>query len=114
MESYLTKEGERIYKAIEKHIKTSGILESIDTFELSMLANSFDLYSTCAIYCKENGIYIKVGNNDYRQVSPEYTVMKNEFSNILKHSPKFGINPTDRQKLEAFSKKKEVSALDNF
>ena len=35
-------------------------------------------------------------------VRPEYNIMKNEYAQILKHSGKFGLNPSDRDKL--FSK----------
>jgi len=67
-----------------------------------MLANSFALYAENAKYCNENGIKMTITTEkggEYSQICPEYTVMKNEYQNILKHSGKFGLNPGDRSKI---------------
>lgn len=102
---YLTETGQLIFDEIEKHCKDRMKIFDIDRFELAMLANCFDTYSRMALYCKENGF-----RNGYEQICPEYTVMKNEYSNILKHSSKFGLNPGDRAKffkgIEGKEKKK--------
>jgi len=73
-----------------------------DKFEMAMLANSFDLYSENAKVCNEEGVSMEIITEKggvYRQIRPEYTVMKNEYGNILKHSGKFGLNPGDRDKI---------------
>lgn len=98
----------------------------VDRFELAMLANSFDLYQKSAKYCLDYGVSMSFPSKDapegfddldedekesvresksmksggaYQQIRPEYTVMKNEYLNILKHSAKFGLNPGDREKI---------------
>jgi phage terminase small subunit len=48
----------------------------------------------------------------YRQIRPEYTVMKNEYGNILKHAGKFGLNPGDRDKI--FKKMKDEKQKKGF
>lgn len=107
--SFLTPEGEEIYNLILDHCKVQGIDDSIDTFELTMLSNSFALYADAAAYCNENGVKMSFVNDKggkYEQICPEYTVMKNEYANILKHSAKFGLSPGDRSKLGMKKKKK--------
>jgi phage terminase small subunit len=67
-----------------------------------MLANSFDLYADNAKVCNTEGVSMEIVTEKggiYRQIRPEYTVMKNEYGNILKHAGKFGLNPGDRDKI---------------
>lgn len=100
--SFLSIEGEKIFATLREHCHSKMKMESVDDFELAMLANSFALYSECAKHCSENGIKMTFTSEKggiYSQISPEYTVMKNEYQNILKHSGKFGLNPGDRKNL---------------
>jgi phage terminase small subunit len=98
---FLTDNGLLILKEIEKHCKQRLKMEDVDKFEMAMLANSFDLYAANAKLCNEEGIAMEMVTEKgiYRQIRPEYTVMKNEYGNILKHSGKFGLNPGDRDKI---------------
>ena len=121
---FLSKNGISIYNELEKHCISKLKMLDVDKFELAMLANSFDLYQKSAKYCLENGVSMtfdkKKAPEDYgdleedeqeeiresqprgggyQQIRPEYTVMKNEYQNILKHGAKFGLNPGDREKI---------------
>lgn len=99
---FLTPEGEDIFDALKDHCTRKLKMEDVDDFELSMLANSFALYAESAKYCNEEGVkqtFISDKGQSYSQICPEYTVMKNEYQNILKHSGKFGLNPGDREKI---------------
>lgn len=96
--AFLSEEGEIIYDNLLAHCRAKLKMMEVDNFELAMLANSFALYAKSANECNQNGTSIETGENGYRQVSPDYTVMKNEYQNILKHSSKFGLNPGDRAK----------------
>lgn len=98
--SLLTPEGEEIFAALRAHCHHKLKMEDVDDFELAMLANSFYLYADNARYCNENGVKItfQTEKGEYSQICPEYTVMKNEYQNIIKHSSKFGLNPGDRAK----------------
>lgn len=95
---FLSKEGREIYDNLLEHCQKLG-LEDADEYELSMLANSFDKYAKNAKYCRDNGDTQQPEKGGWDQVRPEYTVMKNEYQNILKHSSKFGMNPGDRKKI---------------
>ena len=119
---FLNEKGRIIFDAIKENCTKVGLWDA-DDFEIAMLANSFALYAECAEYCNKWGVSMcfnqsKKGDNVleddlgiteedtgkpragiYQQVRPEYTVMKNEYNNILKHSGKFGLNPGDRQRL---------------
>lgn len=111
-------------------------MEEVDDLELSMLANSYDLYFRMAQYCNDHGVsmtfaakatvpddedeeladdekdFVKAKGGGYQQIRPEYTVMKNEYQNILKHSSKFGLTPGDRAKIfKDFGKKEEPDPL---
>jgi P27 family predicted phage terminase small subunit len=96
--SYLSKSGERVYAALQEHCKQLKMKDA-DSFELMMLANCFDIYAQNAEYCRDNGMTQAPEKGGWDQVRPEYTIMKNEYQNILKHSAKFGLNPADRDRL---------------
>lgn len=99
---FLSENGILIFKRLQKHVKDKLRMFDIDDLELSMLANSFALYSDAATYCMKNGTSFEFQTEKggtYKQIRPEYTVMKNEYQNILKHGAKFGLNPGDRDKI---------------
>lgn len=106
---YLTKRGRLIFYQILNHIKDAGIDSPIDAIELSMLANSYDAFERAADFCNRNGFSreIEAKQGSFGQIVPEYSVMKNEYSNIMKHSPKYGMNPGDREKIFNGMKKKQ-------
>jgi phage terminase small subunit len=82
----------------------------IDSLEMSMLANSMALYFEMAEFLKDNQVKMTfvTEKGTYEQIRPEYTVMKNEYQNILKHGAKFGLNPGDREKIfKGLKKEKE-------
>jgi P27 family predicted phage terminase small subunit len=129
---HLTDTGREIYHRLEAFVKGKLYMAEVDDIELSMLANSYDLYFRMARFCNLHGvtmsfskkqveedigqeladdevdeIKIKAGGA-YQQIRPEYTAMKNEYQNILKHSSKFGLTPGDRAKIfKDFGKEKE-------
>ncbi len=110
-ESYLTEEGKRIFTMIAEYLERQNRGDAINTFELSMLANSFDMYAKAAKIVKKDG-YQQMNKNGVLFVSPNYTVMKTEYTNILKHAPKFGINPVDVSKILRGEPKKQEDLLD--
>lgn len=98
-DDFLTERGKTYFFSIKQHVSNIGILE-IDDIEIAMLANEYDLYFSNLEYCQKYGYSFVTGsNNGYSQIRPEFTVMKNAYQNILKHSAKFGMNPADRVKL---------------
>lgn len=137
--NHLTDKGKAIYARLEKFVKEKLQMSEVDDIELSMLANSYDLYFKSAKFCNDHGVSMsfnqkrgkaeeeeeEIGLDDdekdlikskqggmYQQIRPEYTVMKNEYQNILKHSSKFGLTPGDRAKIfKDFGKKEEVDPL---
>ena len=107
---YLSKNGLLIYAALEKHVKERLKMFDIDEYELKMLANSFHLHEKAAEVCNRDG-FLQVFANGTAQVRAEYTVMKNEYLNILKHSAKFGLNPGDRDKIFGGLKDKKAEGF---
>lgn len=100
--NHLNDLGKEIYKRLEKHAKDKLKMWDIDEIELSMLANSYALYFEMAQLCNEDGVSFTITTEKggtYEQIRPEYSVMKNEYQNILKHSSKFGLTPGDRTKI---------------
>jgi P27 family predicted phage terminase small subunit len=107
---FLTDSGRKIYKRLEKHCKETMKMLDIDSLEMSMLANSMALYFEMAEFLKDNQVKMTfvTEKGTYEQIRPEYTVMKNEYQNILKHGAKFGLNPGDREKIfKGLKKEKE-------
>jgi P27 family predicted phage terminase small subunit len=115
---YLTKRGRILFYRIVRHINEAGIIMDIDTMELSMIANCFDLYEKAATYCNEKGYTgeFEGKNGSFKQVVPEYNVMQQQYDKILKHSSKFGLTPGDREKIFGGMKKvkKKVSVSDGL
>lgn len=98
---FLSENGFLVFKEIETHCRERLKMLDIDHLEMAMLANSIDLYAKAAKYCLDNGVKFTIVTEkgaSYEQICPEYTVMKNEYQNIIKHSSKFGLNPGDRAK----------------
>lgn len=114
---FLSDEGVIILESLHRHCTKLKAME-IDSYELSMLANSFDLYAQNALVCRNEGVAMTIVTEKggiYSQIRPEYTVMKNEYLNILKHSSKFGMNPGDRAKIfKGLDQKKKKSLTDDL
>lgn len=105
---YLTQNGRNIFFRLIKHIQEADLDSKIDIYELTMLANSFDLYEEASERVK-----VLRNANDERafggsgRLSTDYQVMEKEYNKILKHGPKYGLNPGDRLKVKGFMKKKK-------
>jgi P27 family predicted phage terminase small subunit len=108
---HLSEKGKAIYDRLETHCREKLNMIDVDDLELSMLAYSYALYFQMAEYIQENGVKFTIETEkggSYEQICPEYTVLKNEYQNILKHSSKFGLTPGDRAKIfKDFGKEKE-------
>lgn len=113
--TFLSKTGEKIFKVLKAHCANKLKMMDVDFYELSMLANSFDLYANNAQICNEDGVSMTITTEKggvYTQIRPEYSVMKNEYQNILKHSAKFGLNPGDREKIFKGMKQEKKKGFD--
>lgn len=112
---HLSDKGKLIYDRLAKHCREKLEMQDIDDLELSMLAYSYALYFEMAELIKTYGVKFTMTTEkggEYEQIRPEYTVLKNEYQNILKHSSKFGLTPGDRAKIfKDFSKKEEADPL---
>lgn len=112
----LTERGKKILKIIEEAAEKTGTEEG-DFLEMTMLAFSFQLYFDCAEFIKANGVsmtFTTKEGGEYSQVRPEYTTMKTEYSNILKHSGKFGLNPAARKRIFNAVKPEKESEFDKI
>lgn len=98
--SFLSPEGVEIYSALKKHCTEHGLLD-IDEYELAVLAHNFDQFSVAAAWVTRNGSVheMPTKTGTYPMVHPQFLVMEKCQNHILKHSPRFGINPADRVKL---------------
>jgi len=114
---YLSARGRKIFYKIVKHITENDLIQDIDVMELSMLANSFDTFEIAAAKCNVDGLINPVTgkNGTFDQVSPYYSIVKNEYGNIMKHSMQFGLSPGTRIKIfNGMKKKKKASPLEAF
>lgn len=91
----LTDEGKEIYEQIKDSIED---WDDRFVFELEALSNSIALYGKAAEDVNENEYFIQF-KTGHQQKSVSYQVMEKEYNNIIKHGPKFGMNPTDLKKL---------------
>lgn len=100
--SFLSPEGLSIYEDLKLHCQGIGFTD-IDEYELSMLAHNFDQFAKAASYVSGHGAVhqMPTKTGTYPMVHPEFLVMEKCQNYILKHSPKFGLNPADRLKPSA-------------
>lgn len=113
-EPYLTKNGKAIFFRILEFLETSDMHE-VDSFELSVLAQHFDVFHESSRKVNEQGYSRVTGNNGYEQVTPHFTAMKDSANYIMKHGEKFGLNPSAREKLKIFNaKEKEADPIDEI
>lgn len=114
-ESYLPKEAQKIFERIHEHVKTNGLDLKIDSLEMSMLAFSFYQFAEAVKSGIEKGFLNEYENEKGSTIQINgYQAQINQcYSNILKHSPKFGLTPGDREKITAFAKK-EVQEKSGF
>lgn len=103
---YLQERGKEIFNEILKHVKDKKLDENIDSYELSMLANAFDMHEQACEKMKEDGA-TQITANGYSQIRAEFTMWQKTADYITKHSDKFGLNPAAREKIKAFAKKEE-------
>ncbi len=99
---FLSDAGKEVFQELLQHCNSKLKMMDVDSFELAMLANSFAMYAENAKICNDDGVSMTIiteKGGEYSQIRPEYSVMKNEYQNILKHSAKFGLNPGDREKV---------------
>ena len=94
-EDYLTEEGKVYFYRICEHLKGT---EAIDSLEVSMLAQLFHMHAEAVAKGNKEG-FINVFDNGTIQVNGYQTIVDKAYSMILKHSPKFGLNATDRAKI---------------
>lgn len=105
-QSYLTDRGKEIFNDILSCID-ERVLQSTDSFGLSVLANNFDLHHEMADFLNKEGVS-QVTKTNYSQVRAEFTVYQKTADYISKNAGQFGLNPDSRQKLkELWSKKEE-------
>lgn len=108
----LNKDEQEIYNALCKHLDENGALMEADAFLCTMFAQSMHKYLQAAYKCRGNGT-IQVYKNGTRQVSPEYTVFKDERANLLKMGKLLGLDPKARLELEYFQDRPQ-KAKDEF
>jgi P27 family predicted phage terminase small subunit len=99
---YLTPRGREIFEELSEWLEGQP-LESVDAFELSTLAQYYDMYETSARIVNQEGYSRKMGVNGYEQVTPHFTAMKDALDKIMKLSYKFGLNPSAREKIKSFN-----------
>jgi hypothetical protein len=105
MDSYtdfLTPEGHQILQELRRRFETKEG-NSAEVMILAILANSLDTYRKAADICNKYGHTQKPKEGGWDQVRPEYTVMRNEYANIMKHAAKLDLlevpeSPTKKTK----------------
>ncbi len=99
-QNYLSDQGRTIFDQIAATL--NGKVEQIDTYELSMLANAYDLYHVFAVKTKE-----AIDNEeDALKIQRLNSVMEKQWRMIEKFSSNFGMSPMSRSKLESIVKPK--------
>ena len=113
-QGYLNEQGISIYEELCQHISDVDAIESVDSFELSMLAHFLWLFQYASNEVKENG-GIQITSNGYSQVTAEITIMDKAANRVEKLGAKFGLSLKDREQLLKFKgQKKTRDSLDDI
>lgn len=82
-----------------------NVLQDVDNYELSMLADQFAIFAEASENINQFG-YKQTTHNGYSQITADVTVKEKAAAYIIKNSSKFGLNPDAREKLkEVWAKK---------
>ena len=104
----LPKQAKEIFNSIVEHVETNASILPIDNLELSMLAMAYHQYFEAMRNGAKEG-FLNIYSNDKGntiQINGHQAQLNQAYANILKHSPKFGLNVADREKISAFTKTK--------
>ena len=113
-QDYLSDEAIQIYQEVGKLLEGVDALEDIDSYGLSMLADSLCQFKIAAQVINERGP-VQIYKTDAEGVSAWFTVKKDAYGTFLKYSEKYGLSPKDRQLILKFkTKKKSTDALDDL
>lgn len=116
MKPELSNRAQLIYNELENHCRDRMGFETIFYLELTMLADAFANYFDAMEYCAKNGnVYeMQTKTGVYPMIDPNYTVKNKEYQNVLKHAPKFGINPADFDKFKGLKPDDKPKGTDRF
>ena len=112
-QKYLNATAKKYYTQICVHLEGADALEEIDSFGLSMMAHSLDLYKQAAEKINDPSIgVVQTYSTGAQQVSAWFSVMKNSLDYFLKYSQRYGMTPKDRELMIKFKvKRNEKDAL---
>lgn len=98
-----------VYERLCNHLHENGALMDADAMICTMFAQSMVKYIDAAYKCRGKGT-IQTYKNGTRQISPEYTVFKEERANLLKMGVALGLSPRARLDMEYFHEKRDNEA----
>jgi P27 family predicted phage terminase small subunit len=101
-QKFLDKDARKIYRQICQHLLDNSALSKIDSFYISMAAQSFADYSKFAIQARQNG-YIQKYESGATNISTEYVIMQKERDAIERYCKNLGLNTKARDGLLAFA-----------
>lgn len=102
---YLNKKAKEYFTLFASILKDRGMDREEYSTELSMLANEYANYEEAQLEIENKGAYVRYASGA-QQIAPWVTNKEKSVSNILKLSPKFGLNPVDFEKIKSSVKEK--------
>lgn len=91
---------ERAYfKAVAEFLNEAGLLETVDSLLLTMLAKNYSVWSMMQAQLESVSDYFVTHSNGTTSPSHFYNVAQNAENQIMKLSTKLGLSPQDRSKM---------------
>ena len=112
-QKYINKLGLEYFKVLSGILKKRGMDSQEYSIELTILANEYANYEEAQIECNKKGAYV-VYSSGAQQIAPWVTYKEKSISNILKLSPKFGLNPKDMEAIREFIQEEKEDKLGNL
>ncbi|MBT0810489.1 phage terminase small subunit P27 family [Litoribacter ruber] len=117
--AFLNQYGKVFYRFYFNKLTELGVLTVTDLDTLGLMSAEYGRYLECQYHIQKNGMVITGTNKNgstYEMVSPYISIANNCYKNYYNMMSRFGVSPSDRQKLSTFTPTEEDNevSLDAF
>jgi P27 family predicted phage terminase small subunit len=108
----LSKETKKFIEDVIRELTERGVLESIDSASMSMLATSYEMYRRATAILLRKGPVVVI--NYAKAVNPAQTVATKSYAQVIKIMTEYGLTVKSRSHIQSMNVDKSESQLDLF
>lgn len=95
----LDEEALNVFNLVVDYLDERGLIESVDSITVTMLAKSLAVYMTMARAVQTQGDIVQQFENGSSNVTGAFTAMNKAQDQVMKLSAKLGLSPMDRTRI---------------